>query len=105
MPAGAWSAGRHADVPDSLFASGGSMDFKTARAGRLFIPQGICCNSSSDANEQLRGYAQVRGYLFGETAVDVSTYRIDIGRPVAYAFACIYATGTTARGIKLLSEA
>jgi hypothetical protein len=34
----------------------------------------------------------------------VDTYRVDIRRPVGLAFRKIYAAGTTARGIRLISE-
>jgi len=99
MPHGAFTAARHVDIPNGV-----TTDFKTARGARSFTPQAVICNTSSDANEQLRGYAFIRGYLFGENSTDTAIYRIDIGRPVGLAFAKIYAVGTTARGIKLLSE-
>lgn len=99
MPRGSFTAARHFNIPD-----GQTMDFKQARGQESFAPQAVMCNSSSDQNEQAAGYAYIDGYLFGENDTHRAIYRIDIGRPVGLAFAKIYAEGTTARGIKLLSE-
>lgn len=105
MPAGAFSAARHMSVEDSFLDAGvGSINFKQLRGDQDFRPQGIHCNSSNDATENAAGYAQVRGTLYGENESFVDTYYVDIRRPVGLAFRTIYAAGTTARGIKLVSE-
>ena len=99
MPHGAFTAARHVDLPDGVTTT-----FWQARKPRSFTPQAVICNMSNVAAEQLAGYAFIRGYLFGENATDTAIYRIDIGRPVGLAFAKIFSNGTSARGIKLLSE-
>ena len=99
MPLGTFCAARHFDVPD-----GADANFLTLRGQENFAPQGIICNSSSDAAEQAAGYAFVRGFLIGENAQKTALYRINIGEKVDLAFAQIYANGTTARGLKILSE-
>lgn len=105
MPRGAFTAGRHISFSDTWLAAGvGAMDFKTLENGQDFRPQAIYVNSSSNAAEETAGYATVRGILFGENDTFVDSYRVDIRRPVGLAFRKIWATGTTARGLKLISE-
>ena len=105
MPAGAFVAGRHLAVDDDFLNAGvGSIEFKTLANGQDFRPQAVHVNTSSVAAEVTFGYAQIRGTLFGENDSFVDTYTVDIHRPVGLAFRKIYAQGTTARGIKLISE-
>jgi len=105
MPRGSFTAARHVSYSDTWLAAGvGSRDFKELRDDQDFRPQAVICNSSSDETQQLGGYAFVRGFLFGENVEFVDTYRIPIGQPVGLAFRVVYANGTTARGLKLLSE-
>lgn len=105
MPRGAFTAGRHISLPDAWFSSGASsVDFKTLENGQDFRPQAVYVNNSSNAAEETAGYATIRGILFGENDVFVDSYRVDIRRPVGLAFRKIWATGTTARGIKMISE-
>ena len=43
----------------------------------------------------------VRGYLWGENTKDTDDYYLVAGTMIQMAFRCIYAQGTTARGIKI----
>jgi hypothetical protein len=105
MPRGAFTAGRHISFDDTWLTAGvGSIDFMTLRNGQDFRPQAIYVNNSSNATEETAGYATIRGILHSENDTFVDTYRVDVRRPVGLAFRKIWATGTTARGIKLLSE-
>lgn len=105
MPRGAFTAGRHISFDDAWLAAGvGSIDFMTLRNGQDFRPQAVYVNNSSVVLEETAGYATIRGILHGENDAFVDTYRIDIRRPVGLAFRKIWANGTTARGIRLLSE-
>jgi hypothetical protein len=105
MPAGAFTAARHFSFDDAILDSGtGVQEFKSMRTNQEFKPQCIHVNRSNDDDENAAGYAWIRGYLFGENESYVDDYCVDIRRPVGYAFRAIYSEGTTARGIKLLSE-
>lgn len=105
MPRGAFTAGRHISYSDTWLNTGaGAIDFKTLATGQDFRPQAVYCDSSSNVTENTAGYATIRGILFGENDEFVDTYRVDIRRPVGLAFRKIWANGTTARGLKLISE-
>jgi hypothetical protein len=105
MPAGAFTAARHFSFDDAVLDSGvGVQEFKVMRTGQEFKPQCIFVNESNNDNENAAGYARIRGYLFGENESYVDDYIVDVRRPVGLAFRAIYSQGTTARGIKLLSE-
>jgi hypothetical protein len=105
MPRGAFTAGRHISFDDTWLVAGvGSVDFMTLRNGQDFRPQAVYVSNSSVALEETAGYAIIRGILSGENDAFVDSYRVDTRRPVGLAFRKIWAAGTSARGIKLLSE-
>lgn len=106
MPAGAFSAARKLLVPASFFVTGPDvLDFKDLMNGQTdFRPQGIQIDSSSDPTEESAGYCKIKGTLYGESDDKVTTYTLHTRMPHGLAFRKIWSTGTTGRGIKLLSE-
>ena len=106
MPRGAFSGSRKLAVPDAFLVAGaGAIDFKDLSVGGPdFRPQGIQIDSSSSVGEETAGYCVVRGILYGENDDMVDDYRLHTRMAHGLAFRKIWATGTTGRGIKLLSE-
>lgn len=106
MPAGAFSAARKLLVPATFFTTGpDQLSFKDLVNGQTdFRPQGIQIDSSSDSNEESAGYCTIKGVLFGESDDKVTTYKLHTRMAHGLAFRKIWSSGTTGRGIKLLSE-
>jgi len=105
MPAGAFTGGRALALSDTILAAGtATQDFKTLADGKEIRPQATWVNSSSDTDEQAVREATIVGYLFGENETDEQTYVVKTGVAIPLAFRAINANGTTARGIKLISE-
>ena len=67
--------------------------------GRVQRPRGIMIRSNS--TDAAAASAVVRGYLWGENTKDADNYTLILNGLYALAFRCIYAQGTTARGIKI----
>lgn len=105
MPAGSFSAARHLEFSDGWLNSGtGSVDFKDLRGDQDFRPQAVMVNSSTDVDETTAGYATIDGILFGENDSFRRLWTVDLRRPVGLAIRKVWAAGTTARGILLLTE-
>jgi hypothetical protein len=105
MPAGAFSAARHLAFDDDWLNTGvGSMDFKDLRGDMDFRPQAVIVNSSSNSTQNTDGYAVIDGILFGENDSFRRLWPVELRRPVGLAFRKIWAAGTTARGIAILTE-
>lgn len=102
MPRGTFTAGGSLPVSDTLLAGSTKITISSLTSGRTFNCGGIFVGSSSDEDELADGYATVVGTLVGET--NEQSWPINIRTPVPIAFKSINPTGTTARGIKLLSE-
>lgn len=105
MPRGALTGGRKFEVPDSFFAgTEDSIDFHTLRNHQSFRPQAVLIGTSSNAVENAAGYATIRGDLFGENETFTADYPLNLRQNHGLAFRRIYRVGTTARGIKIISE-
>ena len=105
MPQGAFGAARSFSFDDAWLATGvGHVDFKDLRGGQDFRPQAVRIDYSTDDTQETAGYAVIDGVLYGENDSFRKTRRIPIRTPVGLAFRKIWATGTTARGIEILSE-
>lgn len=105
MPSGAFSAARHLDFDDAWLNAGvGSMDFKDLRGDQDFRPQAVIVNASTELAQNTAGYAVIDGILFGENDSFRRKWPVDLRRPVGLAFRKIWAAGTTARGIAILTE-
>jgi hypothetical protein len=105
MPHGAFSAARHFDFDDTWLNGGtGSVDFKDLRGYQDFRPQAVLVNSSTSATQNTAGYAVIDGVLFGENDSFRRKWPVDLRRPVGLAIRKIWAEGTTARGIAILTE-
>lgn len=101
MPIGAFTAGRCLAVDDDLL-SGSSLISVSSLSTSNFLPTGIFVNSSSDTDEEESGVATVIGTLVGDNSEHA--WIINTKTPVGIGFKSINPTGTTARGIKLLTE-
>lgn len=105
MPHGALTGARKYEVPASFFSGqDDTIDFHTLRDHMSFKPQAIHINNSSVAGETELGYAVIRGTLFGENDTFVADYHLNIRQTHGLAFRKIWRVGTTARGIKIISE-
>lgn len=105
MPHGALTGARKFEVPASFFAgTEESIDFHTLRNHQSFRPQAVLIATSSNATENTAGYATIRGILFGENETFIADYPLNLRQTHGLAFRRIYRAGTTARGIKIISE-
>jgi hypothetical protein len=105
MPHGSLTGARAFEVPASFFTgTAAHVNFKTLANGESFKPQAVIISTSSDATENTNGYATIRGYLFGENEANVKDWVLNLRQAHGLAFRTIYKTGTTARGIKIISE-
>lgn len=105
MPHGALTGARAFEVPASFFTSAATtIDFNTLRDHESFRPQAISISTSSDATEQTSGYATIRGILWGENDTHVKNWLLNLRQTHGLAFRKIWRVGTTARGLKLISE-
>lgn len=105
MPKGAFSASRHLSFDDAwLNAGSGSVDFKDLADGQDFRPQAVIVNASTASAENNAGYAVIDGILYGENDSFRRKWPVELRRPVGLAIRKIWAEGTTARGIAILSE-
>lgn len=103
MPVPAFTAGSSLPVPDGLLTGTNTITARDLLGGRIFFPKGIRIGSSNNQTEQSDGYAMLRCILVGENDEFVQTRRVELGyNPLAVKK--IWASGTTARGIELLSE-
>ena len=88
---------------DVLAVAGRSQDVQGLIGGNTdFVPNETIINRSTDQGEETAGYATVTGFLIGENETYIKDYRLLTRRPLSIAFARIYSTGTTARGITVL---
>ena len=105
MPHGALTGARAFQVPDSFFTgTAPTIDFKTLANHQSFRPQAITIYQSSNATEQTAGYATVKGILWGENDTHVKNWQLNLRQAHGLAFRKIWRVGTTARGLKLISE-
>jgi len=107
MPTGSFTAGRGYEFDDTILGTAGEVQEYTdlVPAGEAkFSPGAVFANSSSDEDEELAGTATIRGWLVGENRTFVKDYTIYTKTIIGLAFAGIYSTGTTARGIKVLNS-
>lgn len=103
MPVPPFTAGSSLPVPDGLLTGNNTITARDLLGGRTFFPKGVKIGSSNNQTEQTGGYATLRCILVGENDAFVRTRRVEIGyNPIAVKK--IWANGTTARGIELLSE-
>jgi hypothetical protein len=90
---------------DAWLAAGiGHKDFKDLRGDQDFRPQAVRADSSSDAGQETAGYCVIDGTLYGENDSFRKTRRIPTRTPVGLAFRKVWAAGTTARGLEILTE-
>jgi hypothetical protein len=105
MPHGSLTGARAFQVPNSFFtSSAATLDFKTLANHQSFRPQAITIFQSSDATEQTNGYATIRGILYGENDTHVKDWQLNLRTAHGLAFRKIWRVGTTARGMKFISE-
>ncbi len=94
----------HVKVDDDLFGVAEYIDIEEQRqAGATryaFEPMAVIFNINND--DETADYAVIRGYLRGRSDVDNWTLRI--GEVHYLRFNRIYASGTNARGIKILGD-
>lgn len=105
MPRGAFTGARAFEVPATFFSgTAATVDFYTLKNHESFRPQAISISTSSDATEQTNGYATIRGILWGENDTHVKNWLLNLRQTHGLAFRKIWRVGTTARGLKLISE-
>jgi hypothetical protein len=105
MPHGALTGARAFEIPDSFFTgTDTTIDYNTLRDHESFRPQAITISTSSNTTEQTNGYATVRGILWGENDTHVKSWLLNLRQAHGLAFRKIWRVGTTARGLKLISE-